>query len=54
MGSGECQAIRIFAFDGRKLVGAARELSDFEYHATKYDVAVHPLSKTEHRFSDYG
>ena len=31
-----------FAFDGPKLVGAARALSDFEYHATIYDVAVHP------------
>jgi len=31
-----------FALDGCKLVGAARALSDFEYHATIYDVAVHP------------
>jgi len=31
-----------FAFDGPKLVGSARALSDFEYHATIYDVAVHP------------
>jgi aralkylamine N-acetyltransferase len=31
-----------FAFDGPKLVGAARALSDCEYHATIYDVAVHP------------
>lgn len=31
-----------FAFDGSKLVGAARALSDFEYHATIYDVTVHP------------
>ena len=31
-----------FALDGRRLVGAARALSDREYHATLYDVAVHP------------
>jgi len=31
-----------FAFDGPRLVGAARALSDREYHATIYDVAVHP------------
>ena len=31
-----------FAFDGPRLVGAARALSDLEYHATIYDVAVHP------------
>jgi len=31
-----------FALDGPRLVGAARALSDFEYHATIYDVAVHP------------
>lgn len=31
-----------FAFDGPKLIGSARALSDFEYHATIYDVAVHP------------
>ena len=31
-----------FAMDGSKLVGAARALSDFEYHATIYDVVVHP------------
>lgn len=31
-----------FAFDGSRLVGAARALSDREYHATIYDVAVHP------------
>lgn len=31
-----------FAFDGPRLVGAARALSDREYHATLYDVAVHP------------
>ena len=31
-----------FAFDGPKLVGSSRALSDFEYHATIYDVAVHP------------
>jgi aralkylamine N-acetyltransferase len=31
-----------FAFDEARLVGAARALSDREYHATIYDVAVHP------------
>lgn len=31
-----------FAFDGPRLIGAARALSDREYHATIYDVAVHP------------
>lgn len=31
-----------FARDGSKLVGAARALSDLEYHATIYDVVVHP------------
>ena len=31
-----------FALDGQRLVGAARALSDREYHATIYDVAVHP------------
>ena len=31
-----------FARDGSKLVGAARALSDFEYHASIYDVVVHP------------
>jgi aralkylamine N-acetyltransferase len=31
-----------FAWEGPKLVGAGRALSDFEYHATIYDVAVHP------------
>lgn len=31
-----------FAMDGAKLVGTARALTDFEYHATIYDVAVHP------------
>lgn len=31
-----------FAMDGARLIGAARALSDFEYHATIYDVVVHP------------
>lgn len=34
--------ITCFARDGSRLVGAARALSDFEYHATIYDVVVHP------------
>src|SRR6185312_15419881 len=29
-----------FAMDGARLVGAARALTDFEYHATIYDVVV--------------
>ena len=31
-----------FAFDGARLIAAARALSDYEYHATVYDVVVHP------------
>jgi ribosomal protein S18 acetylase RimI-like enzyme len=31
-----------FAKDGARLVGAARALSDGEYHAAVYSVAVHP------------
>jgi GNAT superfamily N-acetyltransferase len=31
-----------FAMAGSRLIGAARALSDFEYHATIYDVVVHP------------
>lgn len=31
-----------FAFGGSSLIGAARALSDLEYHATIYDVVVHP------------
>jgi GNAT superfamily N-acetyltransferase len=31
-----------FARAGGKLVGAARALTDFEYHATIYDVVVRP------------
>jgi aralkylamine N-acetyltransferase len=31
-----------FAMEGSKLVGAARALTDFEYHATIFDVVVHP------------
>lgn len=32
----------VFAFEGSVLVGLARALTDFEYHASVYDVAVHP------------
>jgi GNAT superfamily N-acetyltransferase len=32
----------VFAWEGPTLVGAARALTDFEYHATIYDVVVHP------------
>lgn len=31
-----------YAFDGTRLVGVARAISDGEYHAVVYDVAVHP------------
>lgn len=31
-----------FAFDGERLVGCARAITDHEYHAVVYDVAVHP------------
>src|ERR1043166_6814069 len=30
------------AFDNARLVGASRALTDWEYHATIYDVVVHP------------
>jgi ribosomal protein S18 acetylase RimI-like enzyme len=38
----ENSTVVCFAFDGTRQVGAARALSDREYHATVYDVAVHP------------
>jgi ribosomal protein S18 acetylase RimI-like enzyme len=31
-----------FVWDGGRLIGCARALSDLEYHATIYDVAIHP------------
>jgi ribosomal protein S18 acetylase RimI-like enzyme len=31
-----------FAFDDARLIGTARALTDWEYHALIYDVAVHP------------
>jgi GNAT superfamily N-acetyltransferase len=31
-----------FGYDGARLIAAARALSDYEYHATVYDVVVHP------------
>lgn len=31
-----------FVWDEGRLIGCARALSDFEYHATIYDVAIHP------------
>ncbi len=31
-----------YAFDGQRLIGSARAISDGEYHAVIYDVAVHP------------
>jgi len=38
----ENSTVVCFAFDDTRLVGAARALSDREYHATIYDVAVLP------------
>ena len=38
----ENSTVICFAMDGSRLVGAARALSDREYHATIYDVAIHP------------
>jgi len=32
-----------YAHDGERLVGAARAITDGEYHAFVYDVAVHPV-----------
>jgi aralkylamine N-acetyltransferase len=31
-----------FAWDGERLVGASRAITDWEYHATVYDVVIHP------------
>jgi len=31
-----------FVLAGPQLIGAARALTDFEYHATVYDVVIHP------------
>jgi ribosomal protein S18 acetylase RimI-like enzyme len=38
----ENSTVVCFAVHGSQLVGAARALSDREYHATVYDVAIHP------------
>ena len=38
----ERSSLVCFATDGSRLIGAGRALSDFEYHATIYDVAVDP------------
>jgi len=38
----ENSTVVCFAFDETTLIGAARAISDREYHATIYDVAVHP------------
>lgn len=38
----ENSTVVCFALDGQRLIGAARALSDREYHATVYDVVVHP------------
>ena len=39
----ENSAVICFALNGSALVGVARAVSDGEYHATIYDVAVHPV-----------
>ena len=31
-----------FAWDGSRLVGASRAITDWEYHAVVYDVVIHP------------
>jgi ribosomal protein S18 acetylase RimI-like enzyme len=38
----ENSTVVCFAMHGSRLVGAARALSDREYHTTVYDVAIHP------------
>jgi aralkylamine N-acetyltransferase len=38
----ERSSLVCFATDGSRLIAAGRALSDFEYHATIYDVAVDP------------
>jgi aralkylamine N-acetyltransferase len=38
----ENSTVVCFAFDGERLIGMSRALTDWEYHATIYDVAVHP------------
>jgi len=38
----ERSSLVCFATDGPRLIAAGRALSDFEYHATIYDVAVDP------------
>lgn len=36
-----------YVFDGSHLVGVARAISDGEYHAVIYDVAVHPARQRQ-------
>lgn len=38
----ENSSLVCFVFDGTRLIGTSRALTDWEYHATVYDVAVHP------------
>ncbi len=38
----EHSSVVCFAYDGARLIGASRALTDWEYHALIYDVAVHP------------
>jgi ribosomal protein S18 acetylase RimI-like enzyme len=38
----ENSTVVCFVWDGERLIGCARALSDHEYHATIYDVAIHP------------
>lgn len=42
----ENSTVVCFAFDRSHLIAAARALSDLEYHATIYDVVVHPNYQT--------
>ena len=38
----ENSSLVCFVFDGTRLVGMSRAITDWEYHAVIYDVAVHP------------
>ena len=38
----ENSSVVCFGYDGTRLIAAARALTDHEYHATIYDVVVHP------------
>ena len=38
----ENSSVVCFVFDGPRLIGASRALTDGEYHALIYDVVIHP------------